>query len=154
MIAIDWADDPIISLQLRHDSGEIAIQSKVKLSKLRAMGDKEPAKPAVALPDGVLSPADALKKKAGDEVTVQFAVEGGRVVGTRILLNSDKDFKSEKNFTVVVNDKALTGKLDKATFDTFKGKTIRAKGKHSTFQEKLQIQVSDEKDIEIVEVKK
>ena len=154
MIAIDWADDPVISLQLRHDSGEIAIQSKVKLSKLQAKGDKEPVKPAIALPEGVLSAADALKKKEGEEVTVQFAVEAGRVVGKRILLNSEKDFKSEKNFTVVVNDKALTGKLDKATFDTFKGKTIRVKGKISTFQEKLQIQVSDEKDIEIVEVKK
>ncbi len=155
MVTIDWAADPVVSLQLRHENGEIAIQSKVKLSQLRAKpGEKEPAKPAVGLPEGVLAPAEALKKKEGDDVTVQFAVEAGRLAGKRILLNSEKDFKSEKNFTVVVNEKAWTGKLDKATFDTFKGKTIRVKGKLSTFQEKLQIQVNDEKDIEIVEAKK
>ena len=155
MVTIDWAADPVISLQLRHENGEIAIQSKVKLSQLQAKpGVKEPAKPAVALPEGVLSAAEALKKKDGDEVTVQFAVEAGRLAGKRILLNSEKDFKSEKNFTVVVNEKAWTGPFDKATFDTFKGKTIRVKGKLSTFQEKLQIQVNDAKDIEIVEAKK
>jgi len=155
MVAIDWATDPVISLQLRHENGEIAIQSKVKLSQLQAKtGEKEPAKPAVELPEGVLSPAEVLKKKEGDDVTVQFAVEAGRLAGKRILLNSEKDFKSEKNFTVVVNEKAWTGKFDKATFDTFKGKTVRVKGKLSTFQEKLQIQVNDTKDIEIVEAKK
>ena len=154
MVTIDWATDPLISLQLRHENGEIAIQSKIKLSNLQAKGDKEPAKPAIALPEGVLSGAEALKKKEGDEVSVQFSVEGGRALGKRILLNSDKDFKSDKNFTVVVNDKALTGKLDKATFDTFKGKTIRAKGTLSTFQGSLQIQVNDEKDIEFVAEKK
>ena len=155
MVTIDWAADPVVSLQLRHENGEIAVQSKVKLSQLRAKpGEKEPAKPTVGLPKGVLAPAEALKKKEGDDVTVQFAVEAGRLAGKRILLNSEKDFKSEKNFTVVVNEKAWTGKLDKATFDTFKGKTIRVKGKLSTFQEKLQIQVNDEKDIEIVEAKK
>ena len=154
MVTIDWAADPVISVQLRHENGEIAIQSKIKLSKLQAKADKEPVKPAGPLPEGVLSPADALKKKAGDEVTLQFAVEAGRLVGTRILLNSEKDFKNERNFTVVVNDKARTGKLDKATFDTFKGKTIRVKGKLSTFQNNLQIQVNDEKDLEFVEEKK
>ncbi len=155
MVTIDWATDPVIRLQLRHEDGEIAVQSKVKLSQLREKpGEKEPIKPAIALPKGVLTPAEVLMKKDGDEVTVQFAVEAGRLAGKRILLNSEKDFKSEKNFTVVVNEKAWTGKLDKATFDTFKGKTIRVKGKLSTFQVKLQIQVNDEKDIEIVEGKK
>jgi len=151
MVAIDWAADPVISLQLRHADGEIAIQSKIKLSKLQAKGDKELVKPAGPLPEGVLSPAEALKNKEGDEVTVQFAVEAGRAVTTRILLNSEKDFKSDKNFTVVVNAKAQTGKFDKATFDTFRGKTIRVKGKLSTFQGNLQIQVNDEKELEIVE---
>jgi DNA/RNA endonuclease YhcR with UshA esterase domain len=79
---------------------------------------------------------------------------GGRLTGKRILLNSEKDFKSDMNFTVVVNDKAWTGKFDKATYDTFKGKTIKAKGKLSTFNGALQIQINDEKDLEIVEAKK
>ena len=150
MVTIEWAADPVIGLQLRHEDGEIAIQSRIKLSKLQAKAVKEPT---VAAPDGVLTTAEALKKAAGDDVTVQFAVEGGRVVGKRILLNSEKDFRSDQNFTVVVNDKAQTGKFDKATFDTFKGKTVRVKGKLSTFQMKLQIQVNDEKEIEIVDAK-
>ena len=48
----------------------------------------------------------------------------------------------------------MTGGFDKATFDTFKGKTIRAKGKLSEFQKKLQIQIDDAANLEIVEPKK
>jgi alkaline phosphatase D len=150
VIAIDWkAADPVVSLQLRHEDGEIAVQHKFKLSLLTP----KPSKPAsaVPLPEGVISAEAALKKKVGDEVTVQFEVMAGRVVGTRILLNSDKDFRSADNFTVVVNSSAWKGKFEKATFDTFKGKTIRATGKISTFQEALQIQIADEKNLVIVE---
>ncbi len=161
MIVIDWAKpDPTISLQLRHEDGEISSQVRVPLSKLRAKagaqpaGAKDPAK-AVPLPDGVVSPAEAIKK-VGDEVTVQFAVAAGRVVsgGKRILLNSDADFKAKDNFTVVVNEKAMTGPFDKATFDTFKGKTVRAKGKVTEFKDAPQIQIDDAKNLEIVEAKK
>jgi DNA/RNA endonuclease YhcR with UshA esterase domain len=104
----------------------------------------------------VLSPAEALTKAEGTEIQVQFTVLGGRAVsmGKRILLNSEKDFQSDKNFTVVVNEKAMKGAFDKATYDTFKGKVIRAKGKLSKFQDKLQIQIDDEKKIEIVEPEK
>ena len=62
-------------------------------------------------------------------------------------MNSLKDFKSEDCFTVVVNDKAMTGPYAKATFETFKGKTIRASGKLSVFQDKLQLQLDDEKSL-------
>ena len=106
--------------------------------------------------DGWTRPEEAMKKALGDEIQVQFTVAGGRAVsmGKRILLNSEKDFASEKNFTIAVNEKAMTGKFDKATFDTFKDKTIRVKGKLSEFQKKLQIQINDAKDIEIVEAEK
>ena len=63
------------------------------------------------------------------------------------MLNSEKDFRSDKNFTVVVNEKAMTGPYAKATFETFKGKTIRASGKLSVFQDKLQLQLDDEKSL-------
>ena len=162
VVQIDWAaKDPLVSLQLRGEDGEIAVQAKVPLGRLQAKDDKKggakPAdKPAAKLPEGVITPAEALKKAKGDEVTVQFEVAGGNTVsgGKRILLNSLKDFRSDDNFTVVVNEKAMTGALDKATFDTFKGKTIRVKGKLSEFQKKLQIQVNDPKELEIVEEKK
>lgn len=153
-ILIDWAaKDPLLSLQLRGEDGEVACQVKVPLSKLQA---KARATPAVPLPMGVISPAEALKKKVGDEIVVQFEVAAGRVVsgGKRILLNSEQDFRSKDNFTVVVNEKAMAGKFDKATFDTFKGKTIRATGKLSEFQNALQIQIDDATKLEIVEAKK
>jgi alkaline phosphatase D len=160
MVLIDWnKPDPVISLQLRGEDGEIVAQIKADLSRLQPGAPKKGAKAEAPkenqpLAEGVLTPAEALKKKEGEEVTVQFEVMAGRLTGKRILLNSEKDFKSDKNFTVVVNDKAWTGKFDKATYDTFKGKTIKAKGKLSSFNGSLQIQISDEKDLEIVEAKK
>ncbi len=158
VVQIDWAaKDPTLSLQLRNEDGEIAAQARVPLSKLQQGGGKPADKPAdaVKLPEGVISPAEALMKAKGDEVAVQFEVAGGNAVsgGKRILLNSLKDFKSADNFTVVVNEKAMTGTFDKATFDTFKGKTIRAKGKLSEFQKKLQLQIDDPAMLEIVEKK-
>ena len=156
VVQIDWAaKDPLVSLQLRGEDGEVAVQAKVPLSKLQPRADRPPAEP-VKLPDGVISPAVALTKAKGDEVAVQFEVASGNTVsmGKRILLNSLKDFRGEDNFTVVVNEKAMTGAFDKATFDTFKGKTIRAKGKLSEYNGKLQLQIDDAAMLEIVEEKK
>jgi alkaline phosphatase D len=167
-VMIDWtAKDPTVSLQLRGEDGEVVAQAKVPVGKLQQKGDKvagggktekdkEKEKTAEKLPDGVITPEAALKMKSGDEVTVQFAVAGGNAVsgGKRILLNSLKDFKSDDCFTVVVNAKAMTGTFEKATYDTFKGKTIKAKGKLSEFGGKLQLQINDEKSIELVEEKK
>jgi alkaline phosphatase D len=159
VVQIDWAaKEPAVSLQLRDEGGQIAAAAKVPIARLQKGADKPADKPAAPgkLPEGVISPADALKKAKGDEVTVQFQVAGGNAVsgGKRILLNSLKDFKSDDNFTVVVNEKAMTGPYDKATFDTFKSMTIRAKGKLSEYQKKLQLQIDDAAMLEIVEPKK
>lgn len=154
VVQIDWtAKEPNISLQLKDEDGETSAAAKVPLASLRAKA--QPADTAL-LPEGVLSPAAALKKQKGDEVTVQFEVAGGNTVsgGKRILLNSLKDFRSVENFTVVVNEKAMTGAFEKATFDTFKGKTIRAKGKLSEYQGALQLQIDDPMNLEIVVEKK
>jgi hypothetical protein len=70
--------------------------------------------------------------------------------GKRILLNSLKEFKSNDCFTLVVNEKAMTGAFDKATFDAFNGKTIRAKGTLSEYQKKLQLQIDDAAKLEKV----
>jgi len=168
-VQIDWtAKDPLVSLQLRDEDGEVAAQAKVPLSKLQQKvdakptggkpvdGEKEKDKPKVKLPEGVITPEQALKGKKGDDVTVQMEVVSGNAVsgGKRILLNSIKDFRSDDCFTIVINEKAMTGDLDKATFDTFKGKTVRVKGKLSEFKMKLQIQVDDPKAVEFVEEKK
>ena len=156
-ILIDWAaTDPLISLQLRGEDGEVSCQVKVPLSKLQPKKGVRPVAGAklLPLPDGVLGPADAAKK-VGEQVTVQFAVAAGRVVsgGKRILLNSEADFRDKDNFTVVVNEKAMTGKFEKATFDTFIGKTVRAKGKVTAFKDAPQVQIDDAANLEIVEAK-
>jgi hypothetical protein len=53
----------------------------------------------------------------------------------------------------VVNEKAMTGPFAKATFATFKDKTVRARGKVTKYQDQLEIIVEDAKALEIVEGK-
>jgi alkaline phosphatase D len=142
VVTVDWSKpDPVVGLELRGDDGRVALRQTFPLSLLRA---KEP--PA-KLPAGVLTPAEA-RARVGATATVQFRVRGGRAVsgGKRLLLNSEADYRSAKNFTVVVNEAALAG----ATFDTYKGKTIRATGTVTKYQGQVEIVVSDAKQIEIV----
>ncbi|HVK17038.1 MAG TPA: alkaline phosphatase D family protein [Fimbriiglobus sp.] len=150
LVTVDWAaKDPVVSLQLRDDAGEVVFRQAFPLSLLKARGE-----PVVKLPEGVIGPEQA-RRMLGQEVTVQFPVRGGRAVGMgkRILLNSEPDFRSERNFTVVVNEKAMTGRFEKATFAAFKDKTIRAKGKVTKYEDQLEISVEDAKQLEIVEKK-
>lgn len=155
-VTIDWnsVESPRLTLQLRDEDGEIVVRHAIRLGLLtpneQVAAKATPAGPPVKVPDGVLTPADALKGKVGDEVTVQFEVKAGRLTADkkRLFLNSEADFRDEKNFTVVVTAAARAGALKDATGDTFKGKTVRVKGKLSKYQEKLQIEVDDEKQIE------
>jgi len=147
-IEIDWnASDPVISLQLRHEDGEIAVQSRIPLSLLKAGPAPKPR------PDGVLSPLQVLAMNEGDDVAVQFAVMAGRVIGNgeRILLNSDSDFRSPKNFTVVLNRPAMSGPWENKGVDSFKSKTIRATGKLSLYNGSKQLQIDDATKLMIVE---
>jgi alkaline phosphatase D len=158
-VLIDWEQaNPKITLQLRDEFGDVQIAHSFRLGMLEDKQEKktpkdEKPKDEPKRPEGVLSPAEALTKAEGTEIEIQFSVAGGRAVsmGKRILLNSEKDFNNEKNFTVVVNEKAMTGAFNKANYDTFKGKTIRAKGKVSKFQNQVQVQINDEKNLKIVE---
>jgi len=163
MIHIDWASEtsPRVTLELRDEDGEIVVRHPIRLAMLtpneKAVGKPkatttEPAK-AVELPAGVITPAEAFKKEKGEEVTVQFEVKGGRMTADkkRLFLNSDADFKSEANFTVVVNAKARSDKYKEATGDTFKGKTVRVKGKLSEYQKRLQLEIDDEKQLEVID---
>ena len=156
VVTIDWTAEPTIALQLKDDRGQTVLRQPVPLSLLKtspvlAVTD-DPAKPPAKLPEGVLTPAEA-SKKVGEEVKVQFTVKSGRAVndGKRILLNSDEDFKAKANFTVVLNNKAMTGKYEKAKYDTFKDKVICASGKVSEYKGAPQIQIDEEKLLEIVE---
>jgi hypothetical protein len=151
VVTVDWsAKEPEVSLQLRDDAGEVVLRQTFPLSLLKATG----APVAAKLPEGVVGPEEA-RRQLGQELTVQFPVRSGRMLekGKRILLNSESDYKSERNFTVVVNPSAQTGPFEKATAATFKGKTIRVKGTVSKYQDQMQIIIEDAKQLEIVEGK-
>ena len=155
LVTVDWSEpDPIITLQLRDALGEITARQAFPLSLLKPKAGESATVTAASLPAGVFGPHDMMKK-VGEAITVQFPVASGRAVsgGNRILLNSEKDFRSPKNVTVVVNAAALAGKLEKATAATFVGKTIRVKGTVKTFQTQTQIEVNDEKQLEFVNPK-
>jgi alkaline phosphatase D len=153
LVTIDWsAADPKISIQVRDVEGEVALKETFPLSLLKPG-------PAVAeLPhkpgDGAISPRDALKR-IGQKVVIEMKVQGtGQPKGGgRLFLNSESDFRSDLNFTVVLNAAAMKGKWAKATGDTFKGKVIRVTGTVSEFRGSPQIQVDDDKQIEFVEKK-
>ncbi len=151
-ITIDWASEtsPRLTLQLRDEDGEIAVRHPIRLGLLTA--NEQPERAVVKLAEGMINPAAALKGKVGDEVTVQFEVQAARLTADkkRMFLNSETDFRGEKNFTVVLNAKAREAAYKDATGDTFKGKTVRVKGKLSAYQGKMQIEVDDEKQIEVV----
>ena len=162
-VDFQWGADAKVVLQLRDSAGELVLKHTVPVSLLMSREpddkdkpkEKDKEKPEPKRPEGVLSPEEA-SKKVGEEVKVQFRVKSGRAVnsGRRILLNSDADFKAKTNFTVVFNEKAKNGKYDKADYDTFKDKVIRASGKVTQYKDAPQIQIDDEKSLEIVEDEK
>jgi len=151
MVLIDWSgDDPRLTLQIRDEDGDTTCGVKVRLSTLRGSGVA--ADPPVApLPAGAIAPADAAKK-VGEKVTVQYTVlsAGGT---TNLYLNSDKNFRAKDNFAVVLTPKAKTGKWEKATGETFNGKTIRATGTVKLNKDAPQIDITDPAQLEIVEAK-
>ena len=148
MVLIDWSgDDPRLTLQVRDEDGDVSCGVKVRLSTLKGTGAAVAERPK--LPGGVLTPAEAAKR-VGEKVTVQFLVAsvGGQ---TNMYLNSDKDYRGKDNFAVVLSPKVRTGKWEKATAATFVGKTVRATGTVRLNKDAPQLEVADEKDIEIVE---
>jgi alkaline phosphatase D len=144
-ITIDWTgDDPRVHVQIRDEDGDATCGFKVRLSTLKGTVAEQPK-----LPAGVLSPAEAAKK-VGEKVTVQFAVgsAGGQM---NLYLNTEKDFRAKGNFAIVLTPEARKGKWAKATAETFAGKTVRATGTIKLNKDAPQLEVADEKDLEIVE---
>lgn len=150
MVEIDWSKpDPLVSLKLLDVNGETAVKETIPLSLLKPSGDLPPK---LALAPGSIGPRDAVKKKVGDEVLVQLTVQAGRKFSDKLLLNSERDYRSDDNFTIVITGAAYEmGKWKGADLDVFKDKTIRVKGTIAEYNGKPQIQVRDEGQIEIVE---
>ena len=152
LVTIDWsAPDPVVSLQVRDIDGEITLKDTLPLSLLRP-GSRAAAALPVKPRAGAISPRDAVKK-IGEKVVVEMKVQsvGAPKTGTRFFLNSEADYRSELNLTVVVNAGARTGKWEKATTETFKDKVIRVTGTVSDFRGSPQILVDVESQIELVE---
>src|SRR5262249_51207828 len=150
-VEIDWTrDDPLIRLQIRDEEGQMAFQHKVPLSALVATEDKSD-KPVGA---GALSTADA-KKKIGEKLTVEMTVQSTGSAGKRVFLNSEKNRRDEKNFTIMIEMDKAGAKFKEAKIDDpksqFRDKRIRVTGTVSKFQEQVEIIVTDPEQIKIVE---
>jgi DNA/RNA endonuclease YhcR with UshA esterase domain len=107
---------------------------------------EQPAKP--------IPPAEAAKQ-VGKKVTVEMEVKSVGKGNGVFFLNSEENFKSDKNFTLFI-DKAGAKKFEEAKIDptTYKGKTVRASGEVKLFRERPEIIVTEPKQIEVVEKKK
>jgi hypothetical protein len=106
-----------------------------------------------------LTPVEAIKK-VNEQVTVQMLVKATKnrlEKRGEIYLDSEEDFRDEKNLGVVVT-KAGAAKFKEAGVDDpavhFKDKTIRVKGTVILKEERPRIEVDDPKQIQIVEKEK
>jgi DNA/RNA endonuclease YhcR with UshA esterase domain len=107
-----------------------------------------------AADDKPLSPAEAAKK-VNEKVTVEMEVKSTGGTAARFL-NSEADFKDDKNFTVFIPKEALE-KFAKAKIEDpaahYKGKTVRVTGTVTLYRDKPQIKVEDPEQIKVVDKK-
>jgi DNA/RNA endonuclease YhcR with UshA esterase domain len=103
-----------------------------------------------------VTPADAAKM-VDKKVTVEMEVKSTGKSSGVFFLNSEEDFKSEKNFTIFISKEGTTkfkeAKVDDPTAQ-FKGKTVRVTGTVKLYKDKPEIVVDDPKQIETVDKKK
>ena len=114
------------------------------------MKDAKPGKPVSA---GAISTADAAKK-INEKVTVELTVQatGGR--GNRLFLNSEKNFRDAKNFTIVLDmpkagEKFKAMKIDEP-LKYYTGKTLQVTGTVAEYMGRGEIIVSDPEQIKVI----
>jgi DNA/RNA endonuclease YhcR with UshA esterase domain len=113
------------------------------------------AGPGGAADEKPLGPADA-RKKVGREVTVQMAVRAAKdrlEKRGEVYLDAEDDFKSEKNFAVVITRKGAKSLAEAGVArpaEHFKGKTIRARGKVKEVEGVPRIEIDDARQISVV----
>jgi hypothetical protein len=103
-----------------------------------------------------LAPVEA-RKKVGESITVEMTVKAAKdrlAKRGEIYLDSEIDFRDEKNFAVVIT-KAGAASLKKAGIDDpaahFKDKTLRASGVVKEVDKVPRIEIDDAKQIRVVE---
>jgi DNA/RNA endonuclease YhcR with UshA esterase domain len=106
-----------------------------------------------------LTPVEAIKK-VNQDVTVKMLVKATKNAlehRGEIFLDSEENFRDEKNLGVVVT-KGGAAKFKEAGVDDpavhFKGKVIRVQGKVIIKEERPRIEVDDPKQVQIVEKEK
>ena len=111
---------------------------------------------AFATDDKPLTPVEA-RKKVGEKITVEMTVQAAKdrlENRGEIYLDSETDFRDEKNFAVVIT-KAGAASLKEAGIDNpaahFKDKKIRATGTVKEVDKVPRIEIDDAKQIRIVE---
>jgi DNA/RNA endonuclease YhcR with UshA esterase domain len=102
-----------------------------------------------------VTPAEAAKM-IDKQCTVEMKVQSTGKSRTLVFLNSEENYRDEKNFTVVIFEKGLEGlkknKIDDPTTH-YKGKTVRVTGTVTLYNKKPQIKVEDAEQIQVVETK-
>ena len=110
---------------------------------------------AVAAEDKPLTPAEA-RKKVGEKITVEMTVRAAKdrlEERGEIYLDSETNFRDEKNFAVVIT-KAGAASLKKGGIGNpavhFQGKKIRATGTVKEVDKVPRIEIDDRKQLEVV----
>jgi hypothetical protein len=105
-----------------------------------------------------LTPAEAIKQ-VNQKVTVEMVVRSSKNALTQrheIYLDSEEDFRDEKNLAVVITEEGA-GKFKESGVEDpaehFKTKTIRVTGTVTLKEERPRIEVSDPKAIKLIEAK-
>jgi DNA/RNA endonuclease YhcR with UshA esterase domain len=99
-----------------------------------------------------ITPTEA-GKRVGEKVTVEMEVKStGKSRGV-FFLNSEEDYRNEKNFTGFINQDGAK-RFQEAKIDDpaahFKGKTVRITGTVKLYRDKPEIVVEDPKQVEVV----
>ncbi|HTU19833.1 MAG TPA: hypothetical protein VMG10_17350 [Gemmataceae bacterium] len=114
---------------------------------------------ASARKDKPLSPAEAIKM-VDKEVTVQMVVRSSKNALAKrheIYLDSEEDFRDEKNLAVVITEEGAANFKEAGIDDPaehFRGKTIRVTGTVIRKDDRPRIEISDPKAIRLIEPKK
>jgi alkaline phosphatase D len=148
MVRIDWTkDDPILSLEIYDVEGDVTIRQKVPLSRLQTRGN--------VIVGESRDLATEAKKHLDKEWTVAFTVANVGTNRTKSMyyLNSQSDFRDEKNFPVVLNVKTLGEDLKKIGDPQkyYLGKKIKVTGTVTLFNDRPQILLKSLDQIQISE---